>query len=109
MKNPGIAPPTRPLDVTWVTMRHKSGIAVDSFWPGNEIRPESQSCSHAKTSTIRAPVVSEPMHVAGCPARACERAPNRIELGNQAGETAKAKPQINNMKEVTDARYVCVP
>ena len=38
MKTPGAAPPReRPLAATWVTMRHKSGNAMDSFCTGNEI------------------------------------------------------------------------
>jgi hypothetical protein len=36
-ENPSVAPPrARPLAATWVTMRLKSGKAVDSFWLGNE-------------------------------------------------------------------------
>ena len=45
-ENPGVAPPAaRPLAAKWVTIRLKSGKAMNSFWPGNEIG--ARCCSSA--------------------------------------------------------------
>ena len=51
-ENPGVAPPPAlPLAAKWVTMRLKSGKAVDSFWPGNEIGARCFTRRESKTST----------------------------------------------------------
>jgi hypothetical protein len=57
-----LRPPARPLAETWVTMRLKSGNAVDSFWPGSGIRAREQApCSRAKDIHYRALVMIEPV------------------------------------------------
>src|SRR6185436_2267921 len=54
MKTPGVAPPAeRPLAAKWVTLRLKSGKAVDSFWPGNAIG--AQCCTRRESNTATAP------------------------------------------------------
>ena len=51
--NPGVAPPhLRPLAATWVTMRLKSGIPVDSFRPGKRDPGPNLSLVHEVVSSL---------------------------------------------------------